>query len=62
MMLTCLLRAEGQHDGLLTPIPQYPLYSASLTLMGGTLVPYNLDEGSHWGVKVRVVLFLHDLL
>lgn len=53
MLLTCLLRAEGQQDGLLTPIPQYPLYSASLTLMGGTLVPYHLNESGSWGVEVR---------
>ncbi|CAM9363871.1 unnamed protein product [Choristocarpus tenellus] len=52
MLLTCLLRGEGYQDGLLTPIPQYPLYSASLTLLGGHLVPYNLDEAGDWGVKM----------
>lgn len=55
ILLTCLLR-DGQKDGLLTPIPQYPLYSASLTLLGGTLVPYYLDESSSWGVQVRTAL------
>ncbi|CAN0240631.1 unnamed protein product, partial [Laminaria digitata] len=52
ILLTCLLRSGGLHDGLLTPIPQYPLYSASLTLLGGTLVPYHLSEGSNWGVEM----------
>nr|AIT69923.1 alanine transaminase [Dictyopteris undulata] len=51
-LLTCLLR-QGRADGLLTPIPQYPLYSASLTLLGGTLVPYYLNEGSNWGVEMQ---------
>ncbi|CAM9298888.1 unnamed protein product [Ectocarpus sp. 12 AP-2014] len=53
ILLTCLLRSGGVQDGLLTPIPQYPLYSASLTLLGGALVPYHLNEGSSWGVEAR---------
>nr|AIT69924.1 alanine transaminase [Colpomenia sinuosa] len=52
ILLTCLLRSGGKQDGLLTPIPQYPLYSASLTLLGGTLVPYHLNEGASWGVEM----------
>lgn len=51
ILLTCLLRS-GKQDGLLTPIPQYPLYSASLTLLGGALVPYHLNESASWGVEV----------
>lgn len=39
----------------MTPIPQYPLYSASLTLLGGELVPYHLNEGASWGVEVMPV-------
>nr|AIT69914.1 alanine transaminase [Punctaria latifolia] len=52
ILLTCLLRS-GKQDGLLTPIPQYPLYSASLTLLGGALVPYHLNEGASWGVEME---------
>lgn len=37
-------------DGVLVPIPQYPLYSALMTLEGGTLVKYYLDEDKKWGV------------
>lgn len=47
-MLQLLLRA-GHNDGVLCPIPQYPLYSASIALHGGTLVPYYLDENKGWG-------------
>ncbi len=54
ILLTCLLRS-GKKDGLLTPIPQYPLYSASLTLLGGELVPYHLNEGASWGVEVMLL-------
>lgn len=36
MMMQLLIRSEK--DGILCPIPQYPLYSASIALHGGTLV------------------------
>jgi hypothetical protein len=36
MMMQLLLRTEK--DGILCPIPQYPLYSASIALHGGSLV------------------------
>jgi aspartate/methionine/tyrosine aminotransferase len=34
----------------MVPIPQYPLYSALITLMGGTMVPYYLDEPNNWAL------------
>ena len=40
-----------QRDGVMVPIPQYPLYSALLTLDGGTLVKYFLDEERGWGIN-----------
>nr|XP_023917223.1 alanine aminotransferase 1, mitochondrial-like isoform X1 [Quercus suber] len=36
MMMQLLIRSEN--DGILCPIPQYPLYSASIDLHGGTPV------------------------
>lgn len=36
MMMQLLISSE--QDGILCPIPQYPLYSASIALHGGTLV------------------------
>ena len=42
------LLVDGPADGVMIPIPQYPLYSASITLLGGTQVPYFLDEGRDW--------------
>mmetsp|Transcript_83943 Transcript_83943/g.166623 ORF Transcript_83943/g.166623 Transcript_83943/m.166623 type:complete len:494 (+) Transcript_83943:82-1563(+) len=43
----------GKDDGVLLPIPQYPLYSASMTLLGGQAVGYFLDESSGWGTDVK---------
>ncbi|KAL6010561.1 hypothetical protein ACLOJK_000995 [Asimina triloba] len=53
MMMQLLLRSEK--DGILCPIPQYPLYSASIALHGGTLVPYYLDEATGWGLEISEV-------
>eukprot|EP00270_Netrium_digitus_P002663 TRINITY_DN13023_c0_g1_i5.p1 TRINITY_DN13023_c0_g1~~TRINITY_DN13023_c0_g1_i5.p1 ORF type:complete len:574 (-),score=127.74 TRINITY_DN13023_c0_g1_i5:199-1920(-) len=50
LMMKVLIRGKG--DGIMCPIPQYPLYSASLALEGGTLVPYYLDESSGWGLTI----------
>ncbi|KAF2323679.1 hypothetical protein GH714_036590 [Hevea brasiliensis] len=50
MMMQLLIRS--QKDGMLCPIPQYPLYSASIALHGGSLVPYYLDEATGWGLEI----------
>ncbi|KAL6496902.1 Alanine--glyoxylate aminotransferase 2, mitochondrial [Orobanche gracilis] len=50
MMMQLLIRSKN--DGILCPIPQYPLYSASVALHGGTLVPYYLDEATGWGLEI----------
>lgn len=39
-------------DGILVPILQCPLYSASVTLYGGELVPYYLDEENGWSLDL----------
>ncbi|CAL5443675.1 unnamed protein product [Camellia sinensis] len=53
MMMQLLIKSE--EDGILCPIPQYPLYSASIALHGGTLVPYYLDEATGWGLEISEV-------
>ena len=40
------------NDAVLVPIPQYPLYSATLALYGGTLLPYYLQEDKGWALDV----------
>jgi alanine transaminase len=43
---------RDMNDAVLVPIPQYPLYSATLALYGGTLLPYYLQEDKEWGLDV----------
>mmetsp|Transcript_9560 Transcript_9560/g.29663 ORF Transcript_9560/g.29663 Transcript_9560/m.29663 type:complete len:618 (+) Transcript_9560:131-1984(+) len=38
------------HDALMIPIPQYPIYSALVALLGGRQVGYELDEEAGWAV------------
>eukprot|EP00823_Brevimastigomonas_motovehiculus_P003226 TRINITY_DN194_c1_g1_i1.p1 TRINITY_DN194_c1_g1~~TRINITY_DN194_c1_g1_i1.p1 ORF type:complete len:494 (-),score=140.12 TRINITY_DN194_c1_g1_i1:1424-2905(-) len=47
-VMQCLIR--NRQDGILIPIPQYPLYSATLTLLGGQQCGYYLDEQKGWGL------------
>lgn len=46
--MTMLIR--DSNDGVLCPIPQYPLYSALLTLNKAELLPYYLQEHQNWGI------------
>lgn len=41
-----------KNDGIMIPIPQYPLYSASIALNGGSVVPYYLDEEKGWQLDI----------
>ena len=47
------LMTRSESDAFLTPVPQYPLYSASLALYGTTLTPYYLDESINWGLNME---------
>ena len=38
--------------GVLVPIPQYPLYTATLALLGARCVPYYLEESKAWGTDI----------
>jgi len=49
-VLNAVLRDEK--DSILVPIPQYPLYSASIQLYGGTLLPYHLKESAGWSMDL----------
>jgi len=49
-LLKLLLR--GRDDGILVPIPQYPLYSAALALAQAHLLPYELDEEAGWSLPI----------
>lgn len=38
--------------GMMIPIPQYPLYTATTAEYGINPVPYYLDEGNNWGLDI----------
>jgi alanine transaminase len=42
----------GPETGILVPIPQYPLYTASLDVLNAKCVPYYLDESSNWDPEI----------
>lgn len=45
-------KVDGLAPGILVPIPQYPLYSATIAEFGMSQVGYYLDEESSWGLKI----------
>lgn len=52
-LLSILCR--GQETGVLIPIPQYPLYTASLALNNSHVLPYYLDEESGWSTNTEEI-------
>jgi len=51
--LTALL--NNPEDGIMIPIPQYPLYSATITLLGGKQIGYFLDEKNNWQLSESIL-------
>lgn len=43
---------SGKPPGVLIPIPQYPLYSASLAEFNIGQIGYYLNESTNWGLDV----------
>jgi len=43
------------NSGILIPIPQYPLYTATLAQHNGVALPYLLDESSGWSTSVSSI-------
>ncbi|MBE7182540.1 MAG: aminotransferase class I/II-fold pyridoxal phosphate-dependent enzyme [Terriglobus roseus] len=43
------------HTGVLVPIPQYPLYTATLSLLNSRCVPYYLSEERQWGTDLSEI-------
>lgn len=51
--------AKSEQTGIMIPIPQYPLYTATLSLLDCRPVPYYLDEASGWSLSVlSIILFM----
>lgn len=49
----CLTALVGAGDNVLTPLPDYPLYSAVLAKLGAQVNSYRLDEKSDWEPDVE---------
>ncbi|KAK9356891.1 pyridoxal phosphate-dependent transferase [Lipomyces doorenjongii] len=45
----------GPETGVMIPVPQYPLYSATLTIANATPIPYLLDETTGWGTDTKYI-------
>ncbi|KAJ6028510.1 hypothetical protein N7540_004086 [Penicillium herquei] len=46
---------NDSNAGVLVPIPQYPLYTATLALLNAHCVPYYLEEQKAWGTNVDAI-------
>jgi len=46
-------RGTGKKTGIMIPIPQYPLYSASIEEFNLGQVGYYLDEDNNWGLDLK---------
>ena len=51
MVLTALIASPN--DGVMIPIPQYPIYSATVDLLNGQKVGYYLDEAAAWELNLQ---------
>ena len=52
-LFVSMLISEPGKSGILIPIPQYPLYTATLAQFSGVPIPYYLDETNEWGTSVN---------
>lgn len=50
------LLISDKNDGIMIPIPQYPLYSATIRRCGGTQVNYYPDEDSDWTLNKDILV------
>jgi len=55
--ISLVLQALIAHNkcGVMVPIPQYPFYSATITLLGGQIVGYYLDESKNWDLNIQTL-------
>jgi aspartate/methionine/tyrosine aminotransferase len=46
---------KNPNDGFMIPIPQYPLYSATIRLYGAKQIGYYLDEANTWQLNEKIL-------
>ena len=49
------IMSSKPETGVLVPIPQYPLYTATLAVLNTRCVPYYLDESKAWGTDLNII-------
>ena len=47
------LSTDGIPTGIMVPIPQYPLYSATISELGMHQISYYLDEENEWALDIK---------
>ncbi|CAK9439367.1 uncharacterized protein LODBEIA_P35230 [Lodderomyces beijingensis] len=52
------LLSKDEHSGFLIPIPQYPLYTATIALNDAKPIGYYLDESQHWATNPQEIRHL----
>lgn len=57
VQLTLQMIVEHSNVGIMIPIPQYPLYTATLAVLDACPVPYYLNEDKNWGLTVSCLPF-----
>ncbi|KAF9113050.1 hypothetical protein BGX27_002306 [Mortierella sp. AM989] len=60
VQLTLQMIAEHSNVGIMIPIPQYPLYTATLAILDAKPVPYYLDESKGWGLTIEELQRSYD--
>jgi aspartate/methionine/tyrosine aminotransferase len=53
IMMRLLINEEN--DAVMCPRPNYPLYSATITMCNGVEVNYDLDESQNWGLNMEEI-------
>jgi alanine transaminase len=51
LVLTILLASDL--DGVMIPIPQYPIYSALIAKLNGRQIGYEMDESKNWAATIE---------
>ncbi|KAG0055065.1 hypothetical protein BGZ83_009701 [Gryganskiella cystojenkinii] len=60
VQLTLQMIVEHNKVGIMIPIPQYPLYTATLAVLDAQPVPYYLDESKGWGLTTQELQRSYD--
>ncbi|KAF9138112.1 hypothetical protein BGX30_009508 [Mortierella sp. GBA39] len=60
VQLTLEMIISHNKVGVMIPIPQYPLYTATLAVLDANPVPYYLDESKQWGLTSKELQRAYD--